>query len=246
MIGSSPRRLRNAVRLDLLVQSRYLFPQIYLGLSVLYVLLFRYTLLSRWAADLLPVFLFSEPGLLGFYLAAAQLYFERGEGSLTAVVVTPLREEEYLLARAASMGLIATLAGGMIFGFVLGFDIRLALLLIPLFLTAALFTLAGVAVSAYFSEFTRFLMASFVLLIPVSLPVVSYFFGLGPDWLFIWIPSSPALVAFASLTGGADFSGAALNGYLRSTLQLAVYAGLAFLWARRSFRTRIRSRLDVS
>lgn len=246
MTGASPRRLGNAIRLDLLVQSRYLFPQIYLGLAALYVLLFRYALPAQWTDLLMPVFLFSEPGLLGFYLAAAQLYFERGEGSVTALAVTPFREEEYLLARAASMGLIATLAGGLVAGLVLGLDLRLGLLLITLYLTATLFTLLGVAVSAYFSEFTRFLVGSFVLLIPVFLPFLSYF-QLAPARAFAWLPSHPALAAFAALTGAPGGAGGVDSGaYIVSTLQLIGFNILAFWWARRSFRTHIRGRLEVS
>lgn len=240
MSSYSARRLGNAVHLDLVAQIRYYYLPIYMVLALGYVALFRFTPLSSYAVLLLPLFLFSEPGLLGFYLSAAQLYFERNEKSLTAIMVTPLRIEEYLVGRAVSNGVIATLAGVLLFGLVFLAPVKMALLAPPLFLTATLFALLGLSFSAYFDDFMAFVFASALVQMPLSLPILGYF-KVVPSWVFAWIPSYPAIFSFANLASKQP----SVDLYVLYLGELAVFNALALWWSRRVFLYRIRNRLEA-
>lgn len=240
MNAYSTGRLANALHLDLLTQARYYFVPIYMILAIAYAALIRFTPLQEFRSLLLPLFLFSEPGLLGFYLAAAQLYFERSEKSLTSLAVTPLRTEEYLMARALSNAAIATLAGVALFGLVFLAPVKAALLVPPLFLTATLFALLGLTVSAYFDDFIAFVFASALVQVPLSLPVLAYF-DVVPVWAFAWIPSHPALFSFANLL--SDQPSPAL--YALYLAELAAFNGLMFRWARSVYSRRIRNRMET-
>ena len=128
------RRVANAVRLFLLAQWRCRFPHVYAGMALLTVLAFRLAIPEPHLESLLPAFLFVEPGTLALTLVAAQAYLERGDRSVTALSVTPLRSGEYVFAMTLASALVATLAGIAIQAGALGVDLRLVLLLPPLLL----------------------------------------------------------------------------------------------------------------
>jgi fluoroquinolone transport system permease protein len=236
------RRVPNAVRLFLLAQWRCRFPHVYVGMALLTVLAFRLAIPEQYAESLVPAFLLAEPGTLALTLVAAQAYLERGERSLTALAVTPLRSGEYVFAVVLASALVATLAGVLIQGGVLGVDLRLVLLVPPLLLTATLAGFLGLGLSARFSEFTRFLMGGLIpAMLVIELPYLSYF-ELVSRLSFAWIPSDAALFALANL---ARPDPDALLYALYAALLLG-YNVIAFRWARRSFQERVRERLETS
>jgi len=233
-------RLPNALRLFLLAQWRCRFPHVYLGMALLTVLAFRLAIPEQYTQSLLPAFLLGEPGTLALTLVAAQAFLERGDRSVTALAVTPLRSGEYVFAMVLASALLATLAGLLIQGGVLGVDLRLVLLLPPLLLTATLAGFAGLGLSTRFSEFTGFLVGGLMpAMVLIELPYLSYF-ELAPRLAFAWIPSDAALFGLANLARPDP-----------DRLQYAIYAGLllgynavALRWARRSFQERVRERLE--
>lgn len=239
MIG----RLLVALRLQLLVQSRSFFPHIYFLVALLTILGFRFLLPAGLREWLLPPFLLAEPAMLGLSLVACQRYLEMGEGSTVALVVTPLRDREYVAAMVLVSGLQATIAGGLLQAGVLGFDLRGLLVLPPMFLTAVFFGLVGLALSTYTREFTRFIM---VFMIPATAlgqaPILAYF-GLVPDASFVWLPGDPALKSFAMLSL-AEPGGFSPGLYLARVFQLVVWLAAAFAWATWVFRERVRGRME--
>jgi fluoroquinolone transport system permease protein len=233
-------RIPKALRLFLLAQWRCRFPHVYLGLALLTVLGFRLAIPEQYAESLVPAFLLAEPGTLALTLVAAQAYLERGERSVTALAVTPLRSGEYVFALVLASALVATAAGTVIQGGVVGVDLRLLLLPFPLLLTASLAGFVGLGLSAHFSEFTRFLLMGLMpVMLVIQLPFLSYF-ELVPRPAFVWVPSDAALFSLANLVR-PDFD--ALRYALYAAL-LVGYNAIAFRWARNSFQERVRERLE--
>ncbi len=195
-------RLWHALRLVLLVQRRSRFLHIYLGVALLTVLVIRVLIPEDLNRLVVPAVLLGEPGTLGIFLVAAYAYLERNEQDVLALVVTPLRRGEYVAALVIGTALVATAAGAIIFGGVLGLDARVLWLLPPLFLTATLFGLVGLALSNWFSEFTRALLGAIPVITLLSLPYASLF-ELTPRFAFVWVPSDASLFSFANLAGPA-------------------------------------------
>ena len=233
-------RIPNAVQLFLLAQWRCRFPHVYLGMALLTVLAFRLAIPEQYAESLVPAFLLAEPGTLALTLVAALAYLERGERSVTALAVTPLRSGEYVLALVLASALVATLAGMLIHGGVLGIDLRLLPLLPVLLLTTTLAGFLGLGLSTRFSDFTRFLVGGLMpAMVVIQLPYLSHF-GLVPRLAFAWVPSDAALFGMANLAHPTpDPRDVGLYAAL-----LLVYNGIAFRWARRSFEVRVRQRLE--
>lgn len=232
----------NAVRLFLLAQWRCRFPHVYLGMALLTVLAFRLAIPEQYREALVPALLLGEPGTLALTLVAAQAYLERGDRNVTALAVTPLRSGEYVFALVLASALVATLAGMLIQGGVLGIDLRLLPLFPTLLLTTTLAGFLGLGLSARFSEFTRFLVGGLMpAILVIELPYLSHF-ELVPRLAFAWIPSDAALFGLANL---ARPDPDPLHFALYAALLLA-YNGIAFRWARRSFQERVRERLEAA
>jgi hypothetical protein len=233
------RRVRNALRLFLSVQWRCRFPHVYLALAIPTILVFRLAIPGELSESLVPAFRLGEPGSLALTLVAAQAYLERNERSVTALAVTPLQSDEYVLGLVLATALVATLAGAAVQTGVFGVDRRLVLLIPPLFLTATLAGFVGLELSACFPEFTRFLIGGLMpVMLVLSLPYASYF-GLVPRIAFAWVPSDAALFSLANLVRpDPDALHYGAYGAL-----LICYNAIAFRWARRLFQNRVRERL---
>ncbi len=241
-------RLLNALRLDATLQVRFLFPQIYAVVTIIYILLFKFTDLRDAMALFLPAFLFSEPGMLGFFFVAVHVFFERSQRTIAAVVVTPLRPGEYISALALASAAIATAAGLAAYAVVVGTSglacsggvFALVLLALALFLTATLHGMIGLGVSAHYTDFTYFLIGSLVVLVPLTMPLLTLF-GWLPHWATVWVPSYPAVFSLKSLMSRPPD----VARYFTLLVPLLVWNGLAFVWVRRVFERRVRSRLET-
>ncbi|MDP2857044.1 MAG: hypothetical protein Q8P50_03595 [Bacillota bacterium] len=247
MTGRSSR-LFNALRLDVTLQARYLFPQIYAVVTVIYILLFKFTDFRHSMMAFLPAFLFSEPGLLGFYFAAVQVFFERSQRTITAVAVTPLRPGEYIGALALASATIATVSGLTVYGAVAGFSelagkggmTALVLLAPALFLTATLHGMLGVGVAAHYTDFTHFLIGSLAVIVPLTMPLLTLF-GWLPLWATVWVPSYPAVFSLKSAMARPPD----IATYFALFGPLLLWNGLVFFWVRRVFERKVRSRLET-
>ena len=231
----SPSRLANAVRLMLLVQHRSGFLKIYFGVSFSTILFVRFFLPESWWGIVVPALLLGEYGTMGVFMVAAMRFLERREGNTAALVVTPLRAPEHVLAMILAPSAVAVVAGLAVFAGILGVDGRLLFLFMPLFLTTVLAGSTGLIVSSYYAEFTRFLLGAIPVVTIFSLPFLSYF-DVTPRYTFVWLPWDAALFSFANVVGDELRPWV----YVLLSLQLAVFAAIALVWAERVFRRRVR------
>ena len=129
----------------------------------------------RW---LLPAFLFLNGTITTFFFVAALLLFEKREGVLQALVVTPLRSGEYLTAKVVTLTALAMIEGVAIVGLTWGFEIDVLPLLLGMAATGALYTLFGFAMVLHYDSINEFVLPAGVVTAVLQLPI------LGP--LGVW------------------------------------------------------------
>jgi len=231
-------RIGAVVRVNLKVQGRHLFPQIYLVLTVLYALVLRAKPLSGLVHVLLPAMLFSEPGVLGMFFTAAQHYFEQTQGMTVAVAVTPLRVGEYVLGKALSISLLTTGAGVLLTALVAPADARLLAVIPPIWLTSVTFGLLGLGVAGHFTDFFRFMFAAARMQGLLQLPILATAGLVSRGW-FMWLPSGPAVFALEQVArhGPGVLRSSAYWAYLA---MLAGWAAVSLAWTERQYLRRVR------
>jgi len=185
--------------------------------------LFRSLLPDAWRQTALIATLLSDPALLGFFFIGGILQLERGEGILDVLFSTPLQPWEYIVSKAVSLGLIATLAGCLI---ALGSGVsgvRYFLLVPVLLLGSICFTFIGISVSVNLRSMNAYLSVDglweAILLIPPLLLLLNV--------SFLPLEFLPGSIVLRLVQASAGLP-VLLPWYI---LGMALWAGIAFLLA---------------
>lgn len=227
---SSPR-LRAGLVHDVRLQARAQLYAIGVGVAVLMGLAGRFLFDADALRWLLPVFFLVGLGGTTFLFGASLVLFEKDEGTLMALRVSPLRTQEYVLSKALTLSTFATVESLITFA-VAGapWPDRPWMLLGGVWLLGVAYTLLGLAVVASHDSVTAFLLPDGVLWAGVLQLPFLYALDLGPAWVWHLIPSQAFLLlmlgAYAPLSSGQ--AAYAAVGALGSV-------AVAWWWVRRRF-----------
>lgn len=137
-------------------------------------------LLLRWVPGpyvgwLMPALVLTNMQVNTFYFIGGLVLLEKGEGSLEALVVTPLRRGEYLASKVLTLAFmsLAEALAIVALGYGLGFNV--VALAAGVALTAALYCLYGFLVVARYDSINEYLFPSMVYTSVLSLPLLDYF-----------------------------------------------------------------------
>jgi fluoroquinolone transport system permease protein len=185
-------RLTSALRLELTLQVRqkFLHAGVFSGLIWLAVLLPRPVSLRPVVA---PYILVGDVSIIGFFFIGGLVFFERQERTISAVVSTPLRFWEYLVAKLAVLVLISLLVAVTVATVAHGFAYHLVPLLVGVVLGTLVMLLTGFISALPFASVTDWFLAATVPLVMLSLPILFYS-GLWPHPVLYLIPSQGPLL----------------------------------------------------
>lgn len=170
---------------------------------------------------------------------AGMILFEKDEGTLNALVVSPLKPSQYLLSKLVSLTLLATLESlvmlAMTYVFLGAFPAVSGLFFFVMgtVLTGIIYTLVGIILIVRYQQLTDFLVPVLGIAIFLQLPV-GYFLGVIEHWGLLLIPTSaPALL----IRGG--FQSISMGHWLFAALYPLVIIALLGAWANKAFHTHI-------
>lgn len=186
------RRLRAALRLEVRVQVRAGFVAVGAFMAAVWVVILR--LLPAWSLSLAtPLVIFLDLATVGYFLMAALVLYDRGEATLLALLVSPLRFWEYLAARLAVLAALALALALPVALAGVGAAFDPGILVIGVVLTAVLTSLAGFVIVAPFRSISDFLLPSGLPLTAMGLPLVDQL-GWWPHPTFALLPTHGALL----------------------------------------------------
>jgi fluoroquinolone transport system permease protein len=222
-------RFASTVRLDLLLQKRYGF--FYAGAFVTVVWIALLLPLPDSLLNLaVPLIVFTDLAVVGFYFIAGMVLFEKSEATLFALISTPLRFREYLASKLLTLTALAVFISLVVAMVGYGLDFNPVLFLLGVVLASLISALVGFITVAPFDSISSYLVPSSLALVPLGLPVF-YYFGLWENPAFYLVPTQGALL----LLGGAFVPGLSAWQIAYSLVYGAIWiAGLAFL-AHRAF-----------
>jgi fluoroquinolone transport system permease protein len=180
-------RLASAVRLELTLQVRqkFLHAGVFSGLVWLAVLLPTPVSLRPVVE---PYVLVGDISIIGFFFIGGVVFFERQERTIGAIVSTPLRFAEYLLAKLTVLVLISLFVAVTVSTIAHGFTYHTVPLVVGVVLGTLVMLLVGFVSSLPFASVTDWFLAATVPLSVLSLPVLFYS-GLWPNPVLYLIPS---------------------------------------------------------
>jgi fluoroquinolone transport system permease protein len=216
---------------DVRLQLREGLYAVYAVIAMVYVAILR-ALGPEPRAVLLPLLVFLDPSMLGFYFVGGIVLLERNDRTLFALFTTPMTVGRYFLSKIASLTLLATLASLAISAAAVGSRFRPLVLIAAVVSTSALFTLLGLAAVSRFRTVNEYLIMSSLYMLPTALPFLDYF-GVVRTSLFYLVPSHASLrltaAAFARSPPDAPAS-------IAAALSMIVWLIGAWVWATTWFR----------
>jgi fluoroquinolone transport system permease protein len=206
-------RLLSATWSDMRFQIKHGFYLVYVVITIMYLIILSF-LPENIFSVALPLVVFSDPSVLGLFFIGGIILLEKGQGVLMVLVVSPLRTQEYILAKVISMALISVLAAFAITFFSHYPTVNWWLLLISTILASAIFTLIGIIINAGCNTVNQYMLKTIPYMILFILPCFSLI-GFPYSWLFTIVPSVAALkLMLGAYHGIVWYEATALTVYL--------------------------------
>ncbi|MFK7799192.1 MAG: hypothetical protein AB8E82_17205 [Aureispira sp.] len=161
------------------------------GVTLIYAFIFYLFRDTPYTKEILTLLLFSDPTLIGLLFFGLMIILERNQQVLPAFMVTPMNRHVYLCTRVLSLSIIGwACATGMALS-ALGLDFNVLQFSVGVFFITLLFSLAGIILIAYATEFLNYVLASVPVLVVLSAPLLPYFDLSQAPWL-LWSPTQGA------------------------------------------------------
>ncbi len=164
-------RLATAIRGDLLLQWRF-------GLVAAGVVVLLTFVALLWPLDLsqlgfaIPTFVLGNLTVTAFFFVAAMVLFEKDDGTLEALVVTPLRVSEYLTSKVVTLTLLAVVETVLMVVIAYPGPLAMFPLITGTIVAAAAYVLFGFAVVARYHSITDLLFPAVLVIALSQLPVL--------------------------------------------------------------------------
>ena len=222
-------RLAAAIRCDVRIQVRNGFYWAVAFLMTMLLLVIRQLPPLNWT-PVVPPLILGNLALGTFFFMAGLVLLEKAEGTLQPLVVTPLRVEEYLVSKVATLTTLGLVEHVIIALVMVGTAFRALPLVTGVVIAASLYCLAAFAAVARYDSINEMMLPTILWVTLFSLPILHYA-GLWSSPLMYLHPfQAPLVVLRGTVTPLAAWEWLYGIGYG------AVWVGGAFLWSRRSFQ----------
>lgn len=235
------RRLLATIKTDISVQFRNQFYTIAIAIALVFAIILSQLIRPEQIITVIPALLLLIVGGTTLLFVGGLIIAEKDEGTLSAIIVSPLRPAEYLWSKIITLTLLATLEVVVLIGgalAIMSFSRNIAWPNLIIFLTGIIainiaYTILGIALSVRYKKITDYVVPVLFIAIFLQLPII-YFWGIFEHPLFLLIPSSaPIQLIQGSLLKLEAWQWFYAIGYI--VLQLTVLTG----WAYQAFDTHI-------
>jgi fluoroquinolone transport system permease protein len=229
------------MKTDMVVQVRTNLYTIGIGAGVLVAIALSQLASPDLLVSLVPTLMLLVVGGSTLLYVSAMIIFEKDEGTLRAMIVSPVRPFEYLWSKIITLTALATLESVVMIGgamLIMRFSGGLSLPNLPLLFLGIvaigiLYTLIGIVLVVRFNSITDYLLPMAGIAVILQLPAL-YFLGWVEHWSFLLIPTSaPTVLMVGAYRPLAGWEWAYGVGYTAVLL-----IGLT-IWAYRAFQTHI-------
>ncbi|HCR71566.1 MAG TPA: ABC transporter permease [Anaerolineae bacterium] len=167
-------RLLSTARWDVSLQYRNGFYFVSAFVAVFFIILLRQFPSVDWSYWW-PAIITGNLTINAFYFMAGIVLLEKGEGTLEAQVITPLRPWEILTSKVLTLGLLSLFETLLIIVLVQGVNFNWFLLVTSIVFYIAMLALYGFFVVARYDSISEFILPSVVWTLGFSLPLLYYF-----------------------------------------------------------------------
>ncbi|MGH8875735.1 MAG: fluoroquinolone transporter permease [Stackebrandtia sp.] len=188
-----------ALKLDIRLQHKYGFVYAAIFSSLLWEV-FVYLLPDDSHPMALPYLIFGDLAIIGFFIVAGAVFFERGERTLFALLVTPMRFGSYYAAKLVTLTALSLVMAAIIAVSGVGLGFNLFAFVTGVVLCTLLFLMCSFISATPFTGITEWILPSTVVLAVLNIPLLSYS-GLWDSYLPYVIPTQGAILLLGESFG---------------------------------------------
>ncbi len=142
---------------------------------------------------LMPALVLGNLIVSTFYFIGGLVFLEKEEGTLEALVVTPLTIWEYLASKVISLIGLSLVENLIIIGLAGGMKFWVLPMVLGISLASAIYVLTGFMAVARYDSINEFIFPSVLYTVVLVLPMLHYF-GIWESRLFFLHPLQPSLI----------------------------------------------------
>jgi fluoroquinolone transport system permease protein len=179
--------------------------------------------------------LFFDPAVIGIMFIGALVLFEKSENVLQALVITPMKVDDYLLSKITSLTILSVISAAIfiallnIFG---GIVFNILFLALGIILTSILLILLGFILVSRVNSLNEYLLAMIVSFLGLTFPPMLHLSGLYENVIFyLW----PTQASFTLFTGVFNAASLELWEIAYGILYQVIWIGLLYFLARKAF-----------
>ena len=226
--------LKNMLKWEFTLLSRYKI----IHISILSMVL--YFLTTQAVPDMdKPIFhtmlLFFDPAIIGIMFVSALVLFEKSENVLQALVITPMKIDDYILTKITSLTILSIISA-IIFILLLnifsGIDFNLLFLTSGIILTSVMFILLGFILISRINSLNEYLLAMIISFLVLLFPPMLHLSGLYENIIFYLWPTQSSLILF---TGVFNADSLELWEIVYGISYQIVWIGLLYFVAKKAF-----------
>ncbi len=239
------RRILSTMQTDFTVQVRNRLYAIGLGVAALIAVLISQVATAEDLGRAAPVMMLLTIGGSTLLYVAGMILFEKDEGTLSALIVSPLTIPEYLTSKIVTLTGLAMLEGVVIvagaaalMGFATLAGFNLPILLLGIIAIGVVYTLVGIVLVVRYKNITDFLVPVLFFASIMQAPAL-HFLGLVESYAWYVIPTTAqTLIMSAAWEPLAAWEWFYAIGYTVLTV------GILYAWSLRAFRKHIVMRVS--
>ena len=192
--------LKNMLKWEFLLLSRYKIILISI-LSVVLYFLSTQAVKSMNTTQFDVLLLFFDPALIGIMFVGALVLFEKSENTLQALVITPMKTDDYLLSKMISLTILSIISATLFMILMYVFNnttFNIAFLLAGIVITSVMLILLGFILVSRVNSINGYLLGMLMAFLSLSIPPMFHLFNLYDNVLFyLW----PTQASFTLLNG---------------------------------------------
>jgi len=226
--------LKNMLKWEFTLLSRYKI----IHISILSVIL--YFLTTQAIPDMdKPIFhtmlLFFDPAIIGIMFVGALVLFEKSENVLQALIITPMKVDDYILSKITSLTILSIISASIfviLLNIFSGIEVNIIFLVLGIILTSIVLILLGFIIVSRVNSINEYLLAMVIAFIGLLFPPMLHLSGLYENVIFYLWPTQASFILFTGV-----FNAASLESWeiAYGILYQIIWIGLLYYLAKKAF-----------
>lgn len=191
--------LKNMLRWEFILLYRYKIIHISLLSVFLYFLSTQAVQSLQDQTVVHSMLLFFDPAVIGIVFVGALVLFEKSENVLNALVITPMRTDDYLLSKIISLTILSIISATVFMTLMVIFnqtEFSLLYLLLGITLTSVMLILIGFILVSRVQNVNGYMLGMIIGFLGLSFPPLLDLFGLFENPIFYLWPTQASFILF--------------------------------------------------